>query len=221
MTLTDKSKLPEENAAIKEKVASYYSAKLTEHGMVPKGVDWNDETTQNVRFEQLLKIVESSEASILDYGCGYGALASYLRTTGWQGKFVGFDWSEAMIASAKNLYSKEKNLSFFQRAEDLSACDYAVASGIFNVKLESSDREWLKHILNTLDHLDRLSSKGFAFNVLTNYSDADRMRRDLYYANPSFILEFCLRRYSRHVAILHDYNLFEFTVLVKKTAETK
>ena len=39
-------------------------------------------------------------------------------------------------------------------------------------------------MLDTLDEFARLSRLGFAFNVLTRYSDADRRRPDLYYANP-------------------------------------
>ena len=43
----------------------------------------------------------------------------------------------------------------------------------------------------------------------------DRMRDDLYYADPGFVFDHCKRRYSRHVALLHDYGLWEFTVLVR------
>ena len=56
----------------------------------------------------------------------------------------------------------------------------------------------------------------FAFNVLTSYADPDRMRPDLYYADPCFLFDYCQRRYSRWVAILHDYGLYEFTVVVRK-----
>ncbi|MFA6208469.1 MAG: class I SAM-dependent methyltransferase [Candidatus Obscuribacterales bacterium] len=202
---------------IKKKVSSYYSAKLAEHGTVPKGVDWNDETTQNLRFDQLLQVLgDCTSASVLDYGCGYGALLGSLKAADWCGKYIGFDWSEVMIDSAQRLFAEHENVSFLSNSEEIPPCDYAIASGIFNVKLDSPDRDWLKHIFNTLDHLDSLCTKGFAVNFLTSYSDVVRMRDDLYYANPTFILEHCLRRYSKTVGLLHDYPLFEFTVLIKK-----
>jgi hypothetical protein len=68
----------------------------------------------------------------------------------------------------------------------------------------------------TLDVLDRASIRGFAFNSLTAYSDADRMRPHLYYPDPCELFDLCKRRYSRNVALLHDYGLYEFTILVRK-----
>ena len=55
--------------------------------------------------------------------------------------------------------------------------------------------------------------------MLTSYSDPDRMRPDLYYGDPCRLFDHCKRRYSRHVALLHDYGLYEFTILVRLDAE--
>ena len=44
------------------------------------------------------------------------------------------------------------------------------------------------------------------------------MRGHLYYADPASVFDLCMRRYSRHVALLHDYGLYEFTILVRKQA---
>jgi hypothetical protein len=62
----------------------------------------------------------------------------------------------------------------------------------------------------------QLSKKGFAFNILTGYSDPERQRADLYYADPLFFFDYCQKNFSRFVALLHDYPLYEFTILVKK-----
>ncbi|MBV5304836.1 MAG: hypothetical protein JZU70_11665 [Chlorobium sp.] len=60
-------------------VAEYYTTKLAEHGETPRGVDWNGEESQTLRFEQLCKIIDTSKHfSINDIGCGYGALYDYL-----------------------------------------------------------------------------------------------------------------------------------------------
>jgi len=42
------------------------------------------------------------------------------------------------------------------------------------------------------------------------------MREDLYYADPCFIFDYCKRNFSRNVALLHDYELYEFTIIVRK-----
>ena len=60
---------------ILSEIDQYYTEKIMEFGEQPKGVDWNDSSSQNLRFEQLLAIVAGeSDFSINDLGCGYGAL---------------------------------------------------------------------------------------------------------------------------------------------------
>ncbi len=53
------------------------------------------------------------------------------------------------------------------------------------------------------------------FNCLTSYSDPEKKRDELYYADPCALFDMCKRRYSRQVALLHDYGLYEFTILVR------
>jgi len=81
-----------------DQIKSYFDQRIQEHGASPRGSDWNSETSQNVRFEQLVKIVEGKESfSILDYGCGYGALAGYLAENGYQAEYYGFDIFEIAV----------------------------------------------------------------------------------------------------------------------------
>ena len=40
-------------------------------------------------------------------------------------------------------------------------------------------------------------------------------RPNLYYADPAEMLSYCLTRFGRSVALLQDYGLWEFTVLVR------
>ena len=93
--------------------------------------------------------------------------------------------------------------------------DYSVASGQFNVRLQHSADAWHAYVVDTLDLLHECSRLGFAFNCLTSYSDPERMRADLHYADPCALFDLCKRRYSRKVALLHDYELYEFTMLVR------
>jgi SAM-dependent methyltransferase len=198
-------------------VADYYAARLAEHGETPRGVDWNGEESQVLRFEQLARVVApAASVSVNDVGCGYGALYDYLAPRHAQLAYCGCDIAPEMIQAARARHANAPGARFVEGARPPSAADYSIASGIFNVRLQRSDAEWLAYILATLDDLDRASTKGFAFNCLTSYSDADRMRDYLYYADPCRIFDHCKRRYSRDVALLHDYGLYEFTILVRK-----
>jgi len=66
--------------------------------------------------------------------------------------------------------------------------------------------------------MDDHATQGMAFNMLTKYSDADRMRPDLYYADPLFFFDYCKRNFAKNVALLHDYHLYDFTIIVRKDA---
>ena len=200
-----------------KEVERYYDAKVLRHGPTAGGVDWNSSASQTLRFEQLLKIIDrSSFFTINDYGCGYGALADHLAGKRRSFGYRGFDISARMISSAKQLHGGLKRLRFFTDGSSLAPADYTVSSGIFNVKLKTPEKEWREYACRTLRHMDKLSIKGFAFNFLTVYSDKERRRRDLYYADPRFYFDFCKKNFSRDVALLHDYGLYEFTMLVRK-----
>ncbi|QWD11268.1 class I SAM-dependent methyltransferase [Polynucleobacter paneuropaeus] len=199
-------------------VASYYTQKLAEFGDTPRGVDWNGEESQIVRFEQLCKIIDPKKPnfSLNDLGCGYGALLNYLLDKNFQFSYLGIDISNEMISAARLRNIKHRNARFIWASRPHKISDYSVASGVFNVRLQGSDAEWYEYLQDMLDLLDRTSRLAFSFNCLTSYSDQTKKRNYLYYADPCQLFNFCKLRYSKQVSLLHDYGLYEFTILVKK-----
>lgn len=204
-------------SSILERVASYYDERVREHGETARGVDWNSAASQELRFAQLLKILPAASTgySILDYGCGYGALVDALAARGDSFRYYGFDVSDEMISRAQRRHARP-DCTFGTDLSVLGSADYAVASGVLNVKLDVPTEEWRAHVTRILGDLHRASAKGFAFNALTSYSDADRMVEQLFYADPCELFDDCKRRFSPQVALLHDYGLYEFTILVRK-----
>lgn len=201
-----------------DEVAAYYAAKFSKHGETPRGVDWNGEEGQTTRFEQLCKIIQpgKTDFSLNDLGCGYGALLDYLRQNFSGFNYLGIDISPEMSRAASYRNAADSNARFIAAAEPDQVADYSVASGIFNVRLGRTDAEWFNYLQATLDVLDRTSRLGFAFNCLTSYSDEDKKRDYLYYPDPCLLFDVCKRRYSRQVALLHDYGLYEFTILIRR-----
>ena len=198
-------------------VAAYYSGKLAQHGTSPQGVDWKNAESQELRFHELCQLFDVDQNfSVTDLGCGYGALVDYLVNEIWSFDYTGYDVSEGMIEAARKRFIGLPNVSFVRGDKPEKKTDYCVASGIFNVRLQHSDPEWRGFLEQTLDLMSETGKLGFAFNCLTSYSDADKMRPDLYYANPIELFDLCKRKYSRKVALLHDYDLHEFTMLVRK-----
>lgn len=204
---------------LKETVIAYYTSKLEEHGPTAKGVDWNGEESQRIRFSQLTeRFVLTNQTSILDYGCGYGALVDFMRAKGLQSQYIGIDWAGKMIEEAKRLHPADENASFLRLddSSDIPTADFTIASGIFNTMIDQSIERWKEYVDQTIASLNSSCTSGFSFNMLTSYSDLDRRRRDLYYADPNYYFDLCKREYSKQVALLHDYGLYEFTIVVKK-----
>jgi SAM-dependent methyltransferase len=199
---------------IRRRVAEYYTACVREHGETARGVDWSSEASQALRFDKLLELVRGETGfSLLDWGCGYAALLDHLRARGLDCRYTGFDLSEEMVARAR---ARHPEARFTDREEELAPHDFVVASGVFNVKLAVPEEEWRAYVLGVLTAIDGRAERGFAFNMLSLYSHPEKRRRSLYYADPREVFDHCKRRFSPRVALLHDYPLFEFTVLVRK-----
>ena len=198
-----------------EQAGRYYAEKLREHGATPRGVDWNDERTQRIRFERLLELVAGAdELSLNDYGCGYGALIDSLAGSRATFTYTGYDLSAEMVEEARRRYVNEPRARFTSNSTELEQADFTVASGVFNVKQDAPDDAWSAYVLETVDQLAHFSSRGFAFNALTAHADPERRRADLFYADPAAMVDHCLRTYARDVVLRHDYELYEFTLLV-------
>ncbi len=84
------------------------------------------------------------------------------------------------------------------------------------MKLNADYDQWTKYVVKCLHEINDLALKGFSINFLTKYSDTDRMRDDLYYADPCYLFDYCKLNFSRNVALLHDYEVYDFTLLIRK-----
>lgn len=202
---------------IKSDVESYYTSKILKHGPTPQGVDWNSTESQILRFRQLAKVIQPGdcEYTLLDYGCGYGEFLETLRTFTDAVNYTGFDLSDAMLKAAQDKFGSSERICWTSDLPKAAKFDYVIASGIFNVKMSHSNENWSIYVTSILKEFHQRARKGFAFNVLTTYSDAELMREHLFYADPSWLFDYCKIYFSSQVAILHDYPLYEFTVLVR------
>lgn len=207
---------PATKESILTDVSAYYTTKLAQHGATPQGVDWNGTASHHNRHHQFLRLLASDPtASVLDLGCGYGDFFDFLRKNGHSGKFVGYDISPAMIAEAERLHGLGADREWRVGAEPTEQTDYAIASGIMNVKGDVSTADWHAYVCDILLLLGRSSRRGFAVNMLTMSSDPEKRRSNLYYADPVETLQFCLKKFGRSVALMQDYGLYEFTIVVR------
>lgn len=198
-------------------IKAYFSNRFKEFGASPKGLDWNSIEAQKIRFEQLQKVIDFSQPfSLIDYGCGYGAFFDHLSHQGYTPDYQGYDIVSDMLEKGRQLHKDASHCNFFDQESDLLPADYVIESGVFNVKLTVPSEIWIQHVISTLERMNTLSKKGMAFNLLTKYSDPEFMRDDLFYADPCYFFDYSKKHFSKNIALLHDYQIYDFTIIVRK-----
>jgi cyclopropane fatty-acyl-phospholipid synthase-like methyltransferase len=194
----------------------YYRETLLRHGDTARGVDWKSSQDQGERFDRILDLARLSRGdTILDVGCGTGALWAHLkeRHPDQDLRYTGLDLVREMIEAARLKFGPSE-CSFVQdNLHHLEGTfDHVVASGIFNVRQGVDETIWEEYILQTLQAMFDRSKKSMVFNILTGYVD---FRVDkLYYCDPRWMMDQCVRRFSRRVLLDHSYPLYEYTLAV-------
>ncbi len=199
------------------RIRDLYSDNLGRDGPVSTAVGWNTAESQRLRFEKLTDVVisDGQPFSVNDYGCGYGAHLEYLQSRGMQvSTYHGYDISAEMLSTARE---RQKDfgglLDLHQSTQLQTTADYTFVSGTFNVRFDATEEEWKQFVLAKLDEIHCRSRRGFSFNLLSSY--VDWQEPHLFYGDPLFWFDHCKRHYSRKVALLHDYPLYEWTIVVR------
>lgn len=204
-------------AGLYQDVERYYTRKILAHGPTPAGVDWPCVPTQELRFVQLLKLCDTrAPFSLNDLGCGYGALLALMtrRFRGHKIDYLGVDLSAAMIDQARQLWARRARTAFAVGNRPPRVADYTLASGIFNVKLAQTRRQWIRFVRATLDQMRATSRKGFAVNFLAPPPRGATVVPELYRVAPGVWRRHCEQAYGAQVTLLQDYGMREYTLLV-------
>jgi SAM-dependent methyltransferase len=199
------------------KIKDLYEDSLAKHGRSPESVGWTMPGSQEMRFDKLLSVVDPKDEGfdVNELGCGYGELLPYAISQGYKLKgFDGYDISEKMIEQAKDHLAGYEQVNLYVDSAIHHKRDYTITSGIFNVKFEQSEDKWKEFIFQTLEMMMDNSNKGIAFNLLTSY--VDFTVDHLFYADPMEFFDHCKRNLSKRVTLIHDYPLYEWTMIVRK-----
>ncbi|HHH38296.1 MAG TPA: class I SAM-dependent methyltransferase [Sedimenticola sp.] len=185
---------------------------LLRHGHHPHALYWSSRAVQETRFRVLSEIGIASGDSVLDVGCGFADLATWLERAGTPVCYTGIDLSPDLIAEARRqhpglaLHTGELADGGFGP----QAFDWVVLSGALNEPLHDQGAYARRTILAMYRHCRR----GTAFNLL----DARRVRaHDLYSADPGETLAFC-RTVARRCRLVEGYLPDDFTLYLYREA---
>lgn len=196
-------------------IKQFYMDSFIKYGATPPGVGWEDQSSQALRFEKIIHLIDwpQNKVSINDFGCGYGAMFRYLCSRQIQvDKYFGYDICDDMLTKATSTI-KDARAVFNNSDQVLYRADFTFISGTFNLKLSHSDRSWSEYVRQTLVEIASKSVRGIAFNMLS--SDVEDKQCIFYYADPCNYFNFCKRNISSNVSLLNDYPLGEWTMVIK------
>ena len=185
---------------------------------LPRGVDWNDERTQRIRFEQLLDLVAGVDEpfSLIDYGCGYGALVDSLAEAHAGFAYAGLRrlgrddrrGAQALRRRAARAGSRATAASS-SRPTSRSQAGSSTSS---KTRPRTSGRAYV------LDTIDELAAPELPGLRLQRPHRSRRPGASHAPISSTLTRQRCSTtasaRYSRDVVLRHDYELYEFTLLV-------
>jgi len=77
----------------------FYTSAIQKHGITAKGLNWNSKANQEVRFDTLLRLLQTElqSLSIADAGCGFGDFYIYMKKKKLHPKkYIGIDSVQKM-----------------------------------------------------------------------------------------------------------------------------
>ncbi|MCH7532044.1 MAG: class I SAM-dependent methyltransferase [Gemmatimonadetes bacterium] len=200
--------LPEEDV---ELTRQRYRQRYEDHGYSPRTLGWNKDR-QAIRFQSLSSLFDLKDASVLDIGCGFADLYTFLKDNDQApADYLGIDLVPELTEEAIRRLAGEPisvRCGDFL-AEDIPPVDFAFASGVFNHRFAQGDNE--AFIEAVMRKAARVCRQGFAFDFLSDR--VDRRLEHTFHSSPERILEIALNL-SRRVVLRNDYLPFEFSIHV-------
>ena len=195
-------------------------ASVKSHGATPEAV-WLDRSNAQEkgvrRCDAIFRMLDSrADSTILDLGCGPGLALGYLedRHGLMVERYLGIDISEPLIDAARLAWPHHKFEVRDITANPLPAkCyDFTAINGVLTAKYTLPNDAMESFVTELLSAAWQSTSVALSFNVMSIH--VDWMRDDLFHWPLDRAAGFCISQLSRHINIIADYDLYEYTVQV-------
>jgi trans-aconitate methyltransferase len=197
----------------KKMLLDFYSKGLTTYSEDVKALGYGSVESQESRLRVVSEIGDLNNKRILDVGCGFGDLYTFLRRQSIHLKrYLGIDVSSELLNVArKRLPEVEFELAAILDFESTEKFDFVIASGIFGLETPN----WQYLFEKQLRKLYNLCEIGVAVNFLSSFTTKGKNPVS-HYANPAKTLEFVFKNLSNRVVLRHDYMPNDFTIYIYK-----
>jgi len=186
---------------------------LTRHGHHPHALYWSSREVQELRFAKLAEIGIQSGDCLLDVGCGFGDLRSWLLAQGIEVGYSGLDLSPDLLAEAGRLHPDVifHHGDLFDLAVPEHSFDWIFLSGALNEQLHDGG----DYARATLARMFALCRKGVALNLLDARHGPTAAAHDLQSFLPQEMVAFC-QRLGAQVDLIEGYLPNDFTLHLRR-----
>ena len=193
----------------RQRIIDRHRDALTRHGHHPNALYWSNKEIQELRFRVLAEIGIKTGDSILDVGCGFGDLFSYLCHQKIDVNYTGVDLSPDLIKEGQTIYPEAKLFSgdIFDLDPEPASFDYVVLSGALNEAMNDNG----EYARSVITRMHQTSHKGMAFNLLNAENKWVANRPDLQSFYPEEMISFC-QSLGGHCLLRQDYLDNDFTI---------
>ena len=199
-------------------IADHYRELLKRHGDGHAAAQYSSVESQELRYAPLLNIGDINNKKILDFGCGTGHLATYIKKLGVEVNYTGVDIVDDFFPLAKEKHP-EHRFTFYEEIEEENF-DFIFISGVFNNKI-GNNRNFF---ISTIKNLFSKANSGIAFNLMSTY--VDYQASDLWYTDPCEIFHE-MKMITPYVNMINDYIVkensipFEYVIHIYKNPKYK
>ncbi len=181
-------------------------------GMSPvQALGWRSEDTQASRFAALCRWGDLTGKSILDLGCGYGDLKTFLDSHFNHFAYIGVDFLPEFVATAKKTFSNRPDTQFFLLDflnAEFPQVDVIMASGSLNYRCADP-----LHPFQVIRQMWESAKMGVAFNLLNAREHGAEKLLQAY--EPNTVLDFC-RQMDPDAELVMGYHPEDFTLLMRR-----
>jgi len=165
-----------------QSILKHYAKLYKKFGSSPASIGWT-RGKQDIRFNAITEIGRLNNSSILDVGCGFGDLLSFLDKRKLQVKYTGVDINQKFIEIAKKKYQK----SIFE-VRDIEEKPFTKKfDWVFAIGTTNHGGSY-RYIQQLLSQMFRISKKGIVMDFLSTYVDFTKSGN--FHASPEKI--FCI-----------------------------
>lgn len=210
------------------RIVKHYEDCLAKHGDGAAAVNWRDDKSAQIRYDVMLDLIREDlldkrcELTLLDFGCGLGALKDHIDRCGFTGiHYAGLDLSPQFADATR---ARHRDVSVYccdvmDQSCDLPDFDYVVMNGIFTCRHNLSLEEMKVYFEKLSTIMFAKCRKGLAFNLMSSCVDWES--DSLFHVCHGEISRFICKKLSRHFVLRNDYGLYETTCYVYQSAGTE